>query len=176
MTRTLAADASHAPSFTTWLRCTPRSIEPSALAMRVAAVLDDTLGFGNVIAAEQTWDYTTGKLVSDKDGQSRVLPENRSIRTDALIVEQIKRLGLDDAFLSKHSNDWPAAKPGTVLRLRSGPIASGGSVVEQDAMRKSIKERDGKTIGLDMETHAVATACWYSMKADAQLYRGQGSC
>ena len=128
----------------------------------IAAALDDTLHFGDVIAAEQTWDYTTGKLVSDGAGQAQTLPENRAIRTDALIVEQMRRLSQDAVFLSKLSHGWPAKKPGTELRVRTGPIASGGSVVEQEAARNSIKARDRKTIGLDMEAHAVAAACWYS--------------
>jgi nucleoside phosphorylase len=128
----------------------------------VAAAIEATAGFGDVLVADQTWDHTTGKRVGTPDGRVDTRSENRSIRVDPLIIDQTKRLSADSKFLQAVSDEWPAQKPRTALRACCGPFASGGSVIEAPSIRDEIIERDRKTIGIDMEAHAVAAACWYS--------------
>jgi nucleoside phosphorylase len=130
----------------------------------IAAGLSEYVQFGDVIVAEQTWDYTTGKLISEDAGTTKVRAENRSLRADPTVMEQMRRLASDHQFMAAVRDEWPAEAPKTQLALHAGPIASGGAVVEDGSIRKAVLERDRKTLGLDMEAHAVAVACWYSIE------------
>lgn len=137
---------------------------PRYVAMSgIAAALTRDLKFGDVVFAEQTWDYTTGKMTVDSVGAPELKPESRNLRADPITIEQMRRLSTDAAFLSKVRTDWPAATPDSILSVKMGPIASGGSVVEDSRICEAILDRDRKTLGLDMEAHAVAAACWYGL-------------
>lgn len=65
---------------------------PGFVAMPgIAAGLSDELMHGDVLFAEQTWDYTTGKATIDKSGTPAVRPENRGLRVDPTVLEQMRQ-------------------------------------------------------------------------------------
>jgi nucleoside phosphorylase len=114
------------------------------------------------LVAEQTWDYTTGKFVTDRANKPALQPENRAVRCDPVLLDQVRRLCGDRALLDSIKRDYPGESPKHELSAHVGGLASGGAVVENKEMIKNIKARDRKTIGLDMEAHGLAVAARYS--------------
>jgi nucleoside phosphorylase/CheY-like chemotaxis protein len=137
--------------------------QPAVVAMTgIAAGLVKNAKLGDILIAEQTWDYTTGKLVTTDSEQVSLQPENRAVRCDPVIVDQVRRLSADRALLDAIKREFPAETPKHALSAYVGPIASGGAVVENQEIIKGVKTRDRKTIGLDMESHGIAVATRYA--------------
>ena len=159
----ILAVAAHEPGMPTAAALTAKVLErfrPQVVAMSgIAAATKSEIGFGDVLVAEHVWDYTTGKAT-----ESGVRPEVRSIRCDPMLVEQCTRLAMDPGFSAATAAGWAGNRPPTALRVHIGPITSGGAVVESRSMLDAILARDRKTIGLDMESYAVAIAAWYSRR------------
>lgn len=123
-----------------------------------AGVRADSQGFGDILAAEQTFDYRAGKLTSDGQ-KTEFQPDPRPlpINTRALAILkdwQRQRRGLDQI-----AESWMAARPHTQLRLHVGPLATGPSVINAKEPVEEILRHQRKVIGLEMEAYGVHCAC-----------------
>jgi nucleoside phosphorylase len=127
---------------------------PRFLAMAgIAAGVD--LNFGDIIVAEQCWDYGSGKLKTTAEGSSHFAPAPNYIPLEAGMKERL------DYFLThrKHlvagiQSRWLGNPVGHALRAVSGPVASGAAVVENEAAINAIREHNRKVIGVEMEIYA----------------------
>lgn len=120
----------------------------------IAAGIKDEINLGDIIGADPSWDYSSGKLIRDKDGK-RLAPDPRQIRINADNKDTLLKISRDEKLLLNLWKDWPAKKSNTVPVLKIGPMGSGGSVVADDITAMEIKEQVRKTIGIDMETYGV---------------------
>jgi nucleoside phosphorylase len=158
---TVLAAAAHEPGAPVAAALTARLIQkfkPKIVAMTgIAAATSKDCGFGDILFGEHIWDYTTGKAT-----QEGLRPEVRSVKCDAMVLDQSRQLALDSPFINSVMDEWPGPKPATRLQVHFGPITSGGAVIEDEAQVKRVLARDRKTIGLDMEAYGVAVAAWYS--------------
>jgi nucleoside phosphorylase len=114
-------------------------------------------GFGDVLVADPSVDYASGKLTL-VDGAQAFQPDTFPLPIDsrlrALVQEDIRtRDGLDTI-----RRDFPHAKPATDLNIHIGPVGAADQVVDISARVAEVQQHWRKLIGLEMETYALYRA------------------
>lgn len=129
---------------------------PRYLAMCgiAAAVKNGDANIGDILIADQSWDYESGKHKIIEERQV-FEPDPRSIPLRVDLKERLLHLQAKNAFLSDIQNDWRGRKMDGRLQVHIGPIASGAGVVQDESIIAYIKAHSRKLIGLDMETYGV---------------------
>jgi nucleoside phosphorylase/CheY-like chemotaxis protein len=129
----------------------PRYLAMSGIA---AAVKGGDAKMGDILIADQSWDYESGKhkIVGDKQVFE---PDPRSIPLRVDVKEWLLHLQAQNSFLADIQNGWRGAKQKGKLQVHIGPIASGAAVVQDEGIIAHIKTHNRKLIGLDMETYGV---------------------
>lgn len=134
-----------------------------------AGIKDRGLGYGDILVAEQSWDYGSGKIVElDKTTESELadikfLPDTRDIQLSADLKAKISNFKLaKGAILDNIQNQWQGDTPNTKLQIHLGPIGSGSYVISSDSTLKDIKEHQRKLLGVEMETFGVYYAAEHS--------------
>ena len=123
----------------------------------ICACLPSRTEIGDVVAADVSWDWQSGKYVDSKGTETFQITPHQLDITDAL-RGQLTLLKKDSAFwqsmatvASKHSLPMP--------KLVVGPMATGSSVLADERVTERIKSGQHKNLtGLDMETYGVYAA------------------
>ncbi|WP_158079960.1 hypothetical protein [Archangium sp. Cb G35] len=137
------------------LRFQPKLVAMVGIA---AGASGDKQGYGNILAADTTFDYGSGKVMDNK-GVVEFQPDPMPLPIDARLKSRLKiweshRTELDEIYES-----WPAEKPQTVLNLHVGSLGSGASVIDDPQVVSDIMTHWRKLIGIEMEAYAVHRAC-----------------
>lgn len=134
-----------------------------------AGVKDRELGFGDILIAEQAWDYGAGKMSEAKQHNSSELQDvifeadTRPIQLTSELKAKITSFIMSNTLLlDTIQNSWPADKPRTKLQAKLGPIASGSYVISSESILNEIKLQQRKLIGIEMETYGVYYAAEHS--------------
>lgn len=134
-----------------------------------AGIKDRGLGFGDILVAEQSWDYGSGKIVEkEKKSDSEIadiyfLPDTRDIQLSADLKAKITNFKLTKiSILDAIQNSWQGDSPNTKLQLHLGPIGSGSYVISSDSSLNEIKNQQRKLLGVEMETFGVYYAADHS--------------
>lgn len=129
----------------------PRYIVMTGIA---AAVKDGDAKLGDILIADQSWDYESGKhkIIG---GKQVFEPDPRSIPLNVDLKERLLHLQSQKTFLTDIQSAWRGEKQDRLLELHIGPIASGAGVVQDENITAHIKKHSRKLIGLDMETYGV---------------------
>lgn len=131
-----------------------------------AGTKDKNRNFGDILVAQVSWDWESGKLSTDMQGNSNFIPDHTQVTLDEDIETKIKNLIYKkDLFDNIKKESYPLKMPESDLRLHIGPIASGSKVVQNGSIIDEIKSHQRKIIGLDMEIHGVMLASRYSIKS-----------
>ena len=128
----------------------------------IAAGARSDMNFGDILIAESSFDYGSGKIIKCKNGISEFLPDPKSIPIDTDLKSIFLNIQMNNKYVDEIKNKWPADSPKASLTVHIGPFATGSAVVENDDVIKEIATHERKTIGLDMETYGVfyaATNC-----------------
>ena len=138
--------------------------QPSYLIMAgiCAGIKDRNLGFGDILIAEQTWDYGSGKIV-DKLGSDMktiedvmLLPDTRPIQLSADLKAKVQHFLLNATdLLDRIQNTWQGETPSTKLAAQIGPMASGSYVISSEQTLQQIKMQQRKLLGVEMEAFGV---------------------
>jgi nucleoside phosphorylase/CheY-like chemotaxis protein len=114
---------------------------------------------GDIIVADRTWDYGSGKYTTNSAGNLKFLPEPRQIPASEMIVEQIgTHIATKSEAVARIQAGWRSTKPTTVLQVKMGPMASGAGVIEHQAVIDEIREQNRKTIAVEMEAFGIFMA------------------
>jgi len=114
--------------------------------------------FGDIIVADQAWDYGSGKSRSMLFGRSNFLPSPKPIPMDPLLQSRFACFGLRKEVPRIIETGWTGPRPGTPLAVYRGPVASGAAVLENRPLIEEIASRDRKLLAVDMETFGVFMA------------------
>lgn len=129
----------------------------------IAAGIDGKVNFGDVIAAEYTWDYGAGKDVLEGD-TSVHRNTIQQIHIDTDISTMVRRISSDKVLLSEIKEGFNGEKPETELKIVMGPIPSGAAVVANPNITESIKNRQIRdVVGIEMEIFGVYYAARWSI-------------
>ena len=111
---------------------------------------------GDILIADQTWDYDSGKRRVE-DGTQVFAPDPRSLPLSIDLIEIFNRLAASRAFLDDIREAWPGNPSISCQSLQAfvGPVASGGAVIQGIELVEGIRRVNRKLIGVEMETYGV---------------------
>ena len=132
----------------------------------IAAGIGGNKNFGDIIAATEVWNYSSGKYFK-KDGKTEFSPDPKKIPVDT-IVEQILRNDYDD-ILNRIKRSWRSSDKPADLKILLGSLACGAAVVGSDEIvDERIMQHARKTVGLDMESYGLFYSVRYGIGSDAK--------
>jgi nucleoside phosphorylase len=126
----------------------------------IAAGIENEVAIGDIIVADPSWDWGSGKLKTNGDGinlQPDPLPE----RLEPSVRYMLQDVAMDDSVIFEIWNAWEGNKPAAPPKLKVGPAVSGACVVTSEATVDAIKEHSRKLIGIEMETYGLMHAASY---------------
>lgn len=109
---------------------------------------------GDILIADQTWDYQSGKIKL-VDSKEVFEPDPKSIPLNHEIKEKFQHFTLNRDCLDAIKSGWPKDAPDSQLNVLIGPLASGGAVIDNPKLIERIQSGQRKLIGIDMETYGV---------------------
>lgn len=121
----------------------------------IAAGFRGVGNYGDILIADQTWDYGNGKISTEEDGQPVFLPDPKNIALDAKLKERFLEAQRERKYLESIKNGWPGPKPECELKIIVGPFASGSFVANHVTVLELIQSHSRKLIGIDMEAYGV---------------------
>lgn len=134
------------------------NFQPKYLAMTgITAGVSGKTKFGDVIAADPSWDYGSGKWIVEND-ELVFMPSPHQLHLSFSIRNKLKQFSGDAATLALIREEWMGDKPEHVLSLHVGPLASGASVIADDMTTARVKLQNRNLLGIEMEAYAVFAA------------------
>ena len=113
--------------------------------------------YGDILVADPVWDWGSGKIV-EADGTTGFEPEPHQLDLNVDIRNKLKMMAEDNEALSNIRQSWEGEAPQHELSMSIGPLASGASVLTDNATRKLIFQQHRGILGVDMETYSVFSA------------------
>lgn len=132
---------------------------PKVLAMvGICAGVRGKVNLGDIIVADPTWDWGSGKHVQGPDPLPvfRAAPYQSALRGDIAAIVQAECR--DSRLCAAVSAGWTHSVPAGRLAVHIGPMASGASVLAHDGAVAPIVEGHREVIGIEMEAYAVMAA------------------
>ncbi len=125
-----------------------REFRPRLLVMTgVCGGLTDAR-LGDVVVADRSWDWQSGKWESG--GFLQVAPDQREGSPDLVALAYGAQQEAEALYSS-----YTGEKPPTVPRILVGPMVSGSSVVASDEFHSVVRRQHRKTLAIDMECYAT---------------------
>jgi nucleoside phosphorylase len=129
-----------------------------------AGLKERNLNYGDILIAEQCWDYGSGKMKNsesdgDEVGETIFEPDPRPIPLAPSLKSKINSLLFRSDIISKIQNDCKYQKPDVLLKAMMGPLASGSYVISTQAKLDEIKKTQRKLLGVEMEGYGLYYAC-----------------
>jgi len=121
----------------------------------IAAGVRGASGYGDILVAEQSWDYNSGKLCQDGGNKLKFAPDPKSLSLHTTLRERFSALKANRKYLDEIKSAWPGSKPTTSLELHLGPIVSGSAVIQSSRLVEIIRAQSRKVIGIEMETYGI---------------------
>jgi len=127
----------------------------------IAAGVNGKCGFGDLLIADISWDYGSGKI--RRKGRNVVFePDPKSLNLSPDLKEKFLSIVREREFLDEIKSSWKESLIETELNVFIGPIASGAAVLEDPILIKDIMIHNRKLIGIEMEIYGLfyaATHC-----------------
>lgn len=125
-----------------------------------AGLKERELNFGDILIAEQSWDYGSGKMkdvIHDGTVQDiKFEPDPKPIPLCPDLKAKINNFLRKDAIRLKIQADWKGGNKSTfALQAKLGPIASGSYVISSDTILQDIKSHQRKLLGVEMEAYGL---------------------
>jgi len=136
-----------------------QNFRPRLLAMcGIAAGNSGRANLGDILAADPSWDYGSGKVAKDDSGKRQLLPDPYPVRVSTRLGGAVRRLASNAEFLAAVKKSWKGKKPDTELRLHLGPVGSGASVVADSSVVEEVQLQARKLLGIEMEAYGFMFA------------------
>jgi nucleoside phosphorylase len=117
----------------------------------------DDVAIGDLVAANPTWDYGSGKY-GTREGKEVFEPAPYPLALSSRVRGILETLEGESEHLSALRRAFKGTPPDRVPRLHIGPFASGAAVVARAAMVEQVQLQHRKLLAIDMEAYGVATA------------------
>lgn len=140
---------------------TPRYLVMTGIA---AGTDSSKMNYGDVIVASTVWDYRAGKDIREKE-KSEHINSIKPFTIETSFVNWARELAKDEESLQRIQKSFQGKKPDTNLKVLSGPVVSGPSVVTDTEIVKDIlKEQSRDVLALEMEIYGVYYAANWAIK------------
>src|SRR5262249_38488785 len=130
---------------------------------------------GDVIVADPSWDYGSGKYIR-KDGSPEFLLAPYQINLNRSLQSKLFLMSQDQQTLDEIRRQWQGKPPKSVLRMHLGPVGSGGAVLADSVVCESVRVQHRKVIGIDMETYGVLAAAEESPAPQPKAFSIKSAC
>jgi nucleoside phosphorylase/CheY-like chemotaxis protein len=152
------------------------AFRPRVLAMvGIAAGVKGRTNLGDILVAEESWDYNSGKL-GRSDSKRTFSPDPKSIRLVPEICELFQNPTRNTSLIDKAFSSWKGTLPPDRPKVVVGPVASGSSVVSDVEKVREIQNHNRKLIGLEMETFGVYFAAQHALLPKPQYLSVKAVC
>lgn len=134
------------------------SFRPEYIAIvGITAGVPGRTKFGDIISADPSWDYGSGKwqLIEDK---LTFRPSPHQLHLNIGLRNKLKDFATDFTTLNAIKHSWPGEKPDHELRLLVGPLASGASVLADGNTFRMVQLQHRDLLGIEMETYGIFAA------------------
>lgn len=115
------------------------------------------LRFGDVMIADPSFDYESGKRIFDGE-KSIFKPDFKPLRLDDKVCQVIKHIANRSDALFHIYDSCYYEKPDNMLQVKIGPVGSGAAVLSDPTVINRVLEQNRKFMGFDMEAYAVMLA------------------
>lgn len=130
---------------------------PKVLLMTgVCGGIGDKPRLGDVIVAEKSWDWQSGKWL--ENGDFEIAPDQRDGTSELVGFAR----GAKDNILHYHRG-FPGNRPSEAPTLHVGPLVSGSAVVANPEMHTKFIQQHRKAIGIDMECYGIYFSAFMSL-------------
>jgi nucleoside phosphorylase/CheY-like chemotaxis protein len=131
--------------------------KPRVIAMAgICAGVKDKTSLGDVIFADTSWDWQSGKRVRDKEN-SQFAMDPHHLTTDEYLRSRAKQLKAERGLWNDVRLAWPDA-PEHELRFHVGPLASGSAVLADGRTVEEIRSQQRTLLGVEMEAYGLFAA------------------
>ena len=128
----------------------------------ICAGVKGKTNLGDVVVADPSWDWGSGKLAEDSDGaevfQAAPYPHPLNTHLSQLAME----LGVRDDVTGAIRNMWKGSTPAGKLSVHVGPMASGAAVLATNGAILPITDQNRELLAVEMEAYAVFAAADYA--------------
>jgi nucleoside phosphorylase len=133
------------------------NVRPKLLLMAgICGAIGTKADIGDVVAADSSWDWQSGKYVDDGKAGFHIAPHQLNVPGDVRSI--LIRLKREEVFWSSFAKDAIAVKA-AIPKMILGPMATGASVIADERVTKKIRDEQNKNVvAVDMETYAVYAA------------------
>lgn len=134
------------------------AFQPKYVAMAgILAGIRGECQLGDVIVADPSWDYGSGKH-SARDGAPAFASAPHQSGLDPFLRGRLGRMAQDTAMMDQIRREWRGEARHSLLSMRLGPVASGAAVLTNEKVVDQIRSQHRKTLGIEMETYGVYVA------------------
>jgi nucleoside phosphorylase len=135
------------------------------------------LKFGDVVIAEQCWDYGSGKFITKTTGSVSFEPAPKYVNMSDNVKEKISIfVATRKEAISAIQGRWTGNPIETALNVTLGPMASGAAVVENEEMVSAIKEHNRKVAAVEMEAYGIFMAARLAPKPSPEVIVAKAVC
>ena len=129
-----------------------------------AGLQEKGFNFGDILIADQSWDYGSGKIkeINSNDSHTKDIifePDPRPIQIAPALKSKINTFLQKKDIISKIHNDCRYIKPPYQLKAELGPIACGSYVISSSSKVGEIKAVQRKLAGVEMEGYGLFFSC-----------------
>jgi nucleoside phosphorylase len=124
-----------------------------------AGTHDGKKQFGDVLIADPTVDYNSGKVVM-QGGVRTFLPDPYPIGLHPRIRSVLNRYRAQSSIFEDIRSRWKRAAPKAANRAHVGPVGAADQVIDDPSRIAEIQRNWRKLIGVEMETYGVYRACY----------------
>jgi nucleoside phosphorylase/CheY-like chemotaxis protein len=112
---------------------------------------------GDIIIADPSWDYGSGKQVSN-GAETTFRPAPHQISLDSFLRSKLTQLAQDNRVADEIRTSWSRSGTTDVLKMHVGPVASGAAVLADSGALVGIQAQHRKVIGVEMECYGLFAA------------------
>lgn len=113
--------------------------------------------FGDILVAESSYDYGSGKISDAANGERRFTPNFNQVSIDSKLHALVLRWAREQLHADSIRKNWFSPQQ-TCPRIIVGILATGAAVVQSKELVQEILDKSRKVVGLDMEAYGVMHA------------------
>jgi nucleoside phosphorylase len=112
---------------------------------------------GDVLLADPSWDWQSGKRTSDKNSNTQFAIAPHQLGIPSSVRAHVEQLRADIEALQGIAKEWKDATPGR-LSIVIGPMASGSAVLAHGKVIEEIRTQHRELCGIEMEAYGIYAA------------------
>lgn len=123
----------------------------------ICAGREGEVQLGDIIVANPSWDYGSGKFKSDGE-ETIFTPSPKQLALNSHLRKLAENLSRDGEFIDRLKRSYNAETPPASLTARVGPMASGAAVRADDSFFDDLAQNNRKVLAVEMEAYGVFAA------------------